>query len=65
MQQARALNKAPYEYIGNPHGEEDYTYKLDEIAVWSDEVSMRIFCTPGFLYFDNSEDRLNFRLRWC
>ena len=54
-----------YQYIGDPNEREDTAYQIDEIANWSDEVEMTIFCTPGFFYFESSEDQLNFRLQWC
>ena len=72
MGQARKLRSAPYQYIGNDDDDGTgslrlvtSTYQIDEIAAWSDEVGMKIMYTPGFLYFENREDRLNFRLRWC
>lgn len=60
LQQVRDLGVVPYHYI-------DFEWKLtlENIANWSDEVEMKIYYTPEFLYFETSEDRLNFRLRWC
>ncbi len=50
-----------YQWVGD-HFQQT---RIDEIAEWSDEVEMKIFSTPGFFYFENAEDRLNFRMRWC
>ncbi len=71
MGQARKLRGAPYQYLGDDDDDDGSLhlvtsiYQIDEIAAWSDEVGMKIMYTPGFLYFENPEDRLNFRLRWC
>ena len=61
MGQARDLKTSPYHYVGW----NDDSPQIELIAMWSDEVEMKIYSTPGFLYFENKEDLLNFRLRWC
>lgn len=53
-----------YQYVG---AENDIFYQnsINKIAEWSDDVEISIYSTPGFFYFENKEDLLNFRLRWC
>lgn len=63
IEQARKLGRIPYHYVGNYLIWNEV--ELKAIIKWSDEVEMKIFYTPGFLYFENKEDRLNFRLKWC
>ena len=64
MGQARD-KKLPYHYIMTGDFPVADDILIDRIAAWSDEVEMKIYSTPGFLYFETKEDRLNFRLRWC